>query len=131
LAAAKAGTLYPGEASVPGAPLSQLNTLGLNEDDAALLRNGLIDLSTINRDGASKGGVLRPLVSHFVNSGAAKAAEAIGGGVLGFSHGGLPGAVIGGLTGLLVPKVTSAVAGGVDALTGANVPPLMRQQATA
>ncbi|MDE2465751.1 MAG: hypothetical protein KGO02_18855 [Alphaproteobacteria bacterium] len=130
LDAAKAGTLHPGDSSVPTSALAQFDSLGLPEADKTALRNGLLDLSTVTRDGTTDG-TLRPLVDKLLNTSTAKAVESLGGAALGFMHGGEPGALLGGMAGAVAPKVASALAGGVDSLTGANIPPVLRQQAAA
>jgi hypothetical protein len=128
--AAKAGTLHPGDASVPTSALAQFDALGLPEVDKTALRNGLLDLSTVTRDGAA-GGTLKPFVDKLLNTSTAKAVESLGGAAIGFMHSGEPGAFLGGMAGAVAPKAATALAGGIDSLTGANVPPVLKQQAAA
>ena len=130
IAAAQSGQLHPGDASVPTSALAQFDALDLPVADKATLRNGIIDLSTVTRDGAA-GGAFKPLADKLLNTSTAKTVESLGGATLGFMHGGEPGALVGGLIGALAPKAVSSLAGGVDRLTGASLPPVLRQQAAA
>lgn len=130
MAAAKSGTLAPSDAAIPSSALAQLDAMPMQDGDKAALRSGLLDLSTLNRDG-KPGGALQPLAEKLLNTGTAHAIETLGGAGLGLLHGGDAGAILGGIAGATVPKMVSGLAGGIDQLTGANLPPVLKQQAAA
>ncbi len=129
---ARAGSLFPSDAAVPSSPLGQFDALGLPPATVAVLRDGLLDLSTINRDGGSGRGLVAPLIDKLANHSTARVLEATLGGVAGYHAGGAEGAALGGVAGVALPALAGAAARGIDGVLGANAPPVLgRQQAMA
>ncbi len=131
MAQAAAGTLHPADAAITSSPLGQLGTLGLPASSVAILKDGLLDLSTVNNSGGAGRGLVAPVMEKLTGAGAARVAEATLGTMAGFHTAGIEGAALGGMAGTVLPLVAGAVARGMDRVIGANAPPVMAQTAKA